>query len=156
MTGKTQRKPFTGWHMTAIMVVFFGVVVAVNFTMAHLAMDSFGGTVVDNSYVASQNYNKWLANAEAQKELGWNEKIALDEGRVVTVGITKGHQQLNELKVAATLSHPLGRAEPVALNFISDASGKLRSATAIPQGRWRLDMSVRHNSDIARYSVELK
>jgi nitrogen fixation protein FixH len=52
---------FTGRHMTGILVAFFGVVMTVNFTMAYVAISGFGGTVVDNSYVASQNYNRWLA-----------------------------------------------------------------------------------------------
>jgi nitrogen fixation protein FixH len=39
---------FTGWHMTTILVAFFGVVIAVNFFMARMAVGTFGGTVVDN------------------------------------------------------------------------------------------------------------
>jgi nitrogen fixation protein FixH len=60
MTDMT-RKPFTGYHMAAILIGFFGIVIAVNIYMAKVAVGTFGGTVVDNSYVASQNYNEWLA-----------------------------------------------------------------------------------------------
>ena len=60
---------FTGWHMTAIMFAFFGVVVSVNMLMATLATRTFGGTVVENSYVASQSFNRWLAEARAQDRL---------------------------------------------------------------------------------------
>jgi len=55
MTGR-----FTGWHMTFILVSFFAVVIAVNLTMAHFASSTFGGLVVENSYVASQKYDGWL------------------------------------------------------------------------------------------------
>ena len=55
-------KPFTGWHMTAILVGFFSTVIAVNVYMAHAAISTFGGTVVDNSYVASQEFNGWRKN----------------------------------------------------------------------------------------------
>ncbi|HMP45265.1 MAG TPA: FixH family protein, partial [Sphingopyxis sp.] len=48
MTRQRARRSFTGWHMTAILVGFFGVVMAVNFTMARLAMSTFGGKVVEN------------------------------------------------------------------------------------------------------------
>ncbi|MFP5454579.1 MAG: FixH family protein, partial [Alphaproteobacteria bacterium] len=54
------RRGFTGRHMAASMVGFFTVVIAVNVTMATVASHSFGGTVVDNSYVASQRFNRWL------------------------------------------------------------------------------------------------
>ena len=47
-------KKFTGKHMATILVLGFGVVVAVNFTMASLATNGFSGVVVENSYVASQ------------------------------------------------------------------------------------------------------
>ena len=50
-TGKAVR-PFTGRHMAAIMVAFFGVVIAVNVYMARLATSTFTGVVVENSYVA--------------------------------------------------------------------------------------------------------
>jgi len=45
MTGK----PFTGRHMLAVLVGFFGVVIAVNFIMASYATSTFGGVVVENS-----------------------------------------------------------------------------------------------------------
>ena len=53
----------TGRHVAAIFVAFFAVVIAVNVLMASYAVGGFGGTVVDNSYVASQRFNGWLAQA---------------------------------------------------------------------------------------------
>ncbi|MEO1221410.1 MAG: FixH family protein [Pseudomonadota bacterium] len=37
-SSNAKRKPFTGKHMAAILVAGFGVVVAVNFTMASYAV----------------------------------------------------------------------------------------------------------------------
>ena len=53
------KKPFTftGWHMLAIMLAFFGTIITVNFTMAYLATSSWSGLVVKNTYVASQQFN---------------------------------------------------------------------------------------------------
>ena len=61
--------PFTGWHMLAICVAFFGVVIAVNVVMADLAISTFSGEVVENSYVASQRFNGWLDEAKAEAEM---------------------------------------------------------------------------------------
>ena len=80
-------KAFTGWHMTAILVAFFGVVMAVNFTMARFAMSTFGGKVVENSYVASQHYNQWLERAAAQDRLGWDTALTLDADRHVLLDV---------------------------------------------------------------------
>ena len=57
------RRRFTGYHMAAILVAFFGVIIAVNMVMATLATRTFGGVVVENSYVASQEFNGWLKDA---------------------------------------------------------------------------------------------
>jgi nitrogen fixation protein FixH len=80
-------KPFSGRHAAAILIAFFGVVIAVNVTMAMFATRTFGGTVVDNSYVASQKYNGWLAEARRQKQLGWTASASLDAGRRVMVDL---------------------------------------------------------------------
>ena len=42
-------RPFTGRDVALVMIGFFGLVVAVNITMARFASSSFGGVVVDNS-----------------------------------------------------------------------------------------------------------
>ncbi|MDZ3832870.1 MAG: FixH family protein [Sphingopyxis sp.] len=156
MTDKPQQKRFTGWHMTAILVAFFGVVIVVNFAMARFAMSTFGGKVVENSYVASQHYNEWLDRAAAQEQLGWKEEAALDADRHIRLAVRKDGRPLTSLMVTATLSHPLGRAEPVAVRFVTASDGTLRSVDAVPAGRWRLDFIVRHAADEARYRIDLK
>ena len=64
------KKPFTftGWHMLAIMLAFFGTIITVNFTMAYLATSTWSGLVVKNTYVASQQFNGKAAAAKARAE----------------------------------------------------------------------------------------
>lgn len=71
---------FTGRHMLAVMIAFFGVVIVVNATMAVLASKSWTGLVVKNSYVASQKFNEELEAARKQKALGWKSDIAYSRG----------------------------------------------------------------------------
>src|SRR5690606_39718035 len=111
MSGTPERKPFTGRHAAIILVAFFGVVIGVNMVMASFALSTFGGTVVDNSYVASQHYNEWLARAEAQDRLGWEESVAVDESRHVRLTILEEGAPLQGLRVIATLRHPLRSEE---------------------------------------------
>ena len=145
-----RHRPFTGRHMALIMVAFFGVVVAVNVTMATLASRSFGGTVVDNSYVASQRYNAWLAQARAQAQLGWDTPVRLDAARRVVIGVPG-------LSFAATgtAHHPLGRAADVPLRFRHDGAGQLVSTTPLPAGRWQLRIEVRQGDAIKRLAETL-
>lgn len=69
-------RPFTGRHMAMIMVSFFSVVIAVNVFMAREAISTFSGVVVENSYVASQHFNRWLDEARAERALGWKAAIS--------------------------------------------------------------------------------
>jgi nitrogen fixation protein FixH len=134
-------KPFTGRHAAAILVAFFAVVIAVNMLMATLATRTFGGVVVENSYVASQHYNRWLAEARRQEQLGWSITPSLDGSRHVVVAVDVPAPTITGVAV-----HPLGRAEDIRLNF--DANG--RSLQAMPPGRWAVHLLVRKGEDEAR------
>lgn len=132
-------RPFTGRHMSIIMVAFFGVVIAVNLFMARMAGSSFTGIVVENSYVASQHYNRWLAEARAEEKLGWKATARRDaDGHLVIAlsGAPAGAQ------VSADAWHPLGRMPDHALRFVPAGAG-FRSVETIPAGRWRIRIAVK-------------
>lgn len=138
------RRRFTGRHMLTIMLAFFGVVVAVNFTMATLAARTFGGTVVDNSYVASQRFNTWLAEGKAQERLGWTAMLGLDDARRIEVSVRDAAALLAGAELQAVARHPLGRAPDVALSFRSAGEGAYVSRSALPPGRWVVHLEIRH------------
>jgi nitrogen fixation protein FixH len=142
MTGR-----FTGWHMATILIAFFGVVVAVNLIMARYAVATFGGTVVDNSYVASQHYNHWLAQADRQAKLGWTPKLMLDSDRRLVVSVAKDGAPLKNLAASGVAIHPLGQAPSVDLLFAPSASGALISNQSLPAGRWRVHLTLRRGAD---------
>ena len=136
---ETSRKPFTGKHMAAILIAGFGVVMAVNFYMASLATGGFHGTVVDNSYVASQKFNDWLEEAEASKALGWTADAVRDaEGYVLvtTQSVPSGAQ------LTADLRRPIGEREFVSLTFTALDDGQFRSDDALPSGRWTMRLFI--------------
>ena len=135
---------FTGRHAAMILAAFFGVVIAVNFTMAMFATQTFGGVVVENSYVASQKYNGWLAAAERQNELGWKIRPGIDTGRRVTVDVA-----LDGAEVRGFARHPLGREPDVQLTFIAGEGG-FRSEKPLPAGRWNLHLLVKRGREEAR------
>lgn len=131
--------PFTGRHMALIMVGFFAVVIGVNVLMARLATSSFTGIVVENSYVASQHFNRWLDEARAEERLGWHARASrAADGHVVIAldGAPAG------AVVSAVAWHPLGRERDRALRFAA-RDGRYRSAEVLPAGRWRIRIEVR-------------
>jgi nitrogen fixation protein FixH len=142
MTG-IRIRTFTGWHMFAILLAFFGVVVSVNMVMATAAMRTFSGTVVDNSYVASQHFNTWLSEARAQERLGWTTRLGVDNGRHVTVTLSDRGAPLAGAEIEAVARHPLGRAPDVSLHFQARGAGVYVSRGALPAGRWLVHFEVR-------------
>lgn len=130
---------FTGRHMLAVMLGMFGTIIAVNLVMARYAIATFGGTVVDNSYVASQEYNRWLAEARAQRALGWRYDAQLAPGRHVEVAAVGPGAGV----VRAKATHPLGRAPEQQLDFAQTAPGHWRSLRPLPPGRWLLRVEIR-------------
>ncbi len=149
-------KPFTGWHMATILVGFFGIVIAVNVYMARAAIATFGGTVVDNSYVASQEFNDWLAAARKQEQLGWDTRLSLGEGRHVRIVAAKAGAALTGLGGSGFASHPLGATPPIKLEFFQAPDGSLASAEALPDGRWLVHVTLHRGSDIAKFSTALQ
>ena len=142
---------FTGWHMLAILIAFFGTVIAVNFVMAWYATRTFGGTVVDNSYVASQEFNRWLAQASAQRRLGWTNHVELDAGRHVTIAASAADgRPLAELSATGVARHPLGRETDIPLRFVREGAGSLRTIGPLPAGRWLVHLTVRSGANEAR------
>ena len=76
-------REFTGWHMLGLMVGGFGIIIAVNLTLAWNAIATFPGLETRNSYVVSQQFE---AERAAQRALQWNATAAI-EGGVLTVSI---------------------------------------------------------------------
>lgn len=142
-----EQGSFTGRHMTGILVSFFGVVILVNFLMARFAVATFGGTVVDNSYVASQKFNGWLADARKQDALGWAVVTRLDGGRRVHVSVSRSHEPLADAALSAVLRHPLGQTPERRFDFDKTKAGEFVSREPIPHGRWTLHMRLSCASD---------
>ncbi|MCB2049669.1 MAG: FixH family protein [Novosphingobium sp.] len=141
------RKPFTGWHMTGILTGGFAVVFAVNILMASLALSSFSGVVVENSYVASQQFNDWLAAAEKENRLGWKAQIARGgDGhlQVAVADVPPG------TAIEAELRHPLGKTDTLDWKLEPAAPGHFISRDPLPEGRWLVRVTLRHQGDELR------
>ena len=141
---------FTGRDMLALMILFFGTIIAVYVAMASFAARTFGGTVVVNSYFASQHFNDWLRQAHEQRALGWEGVLALDERRQVIVSLDHEGRPVTGAAVSAVARHPVGRVADVELRFAADAEGGYRSLRPLPPGRWLVHLEVSRGGDRTR------
>ncbi len=134
------QREFTGRNMATILVVGFGIVMAVNFLMATLATRGFGGVIVENTYVASQKYNGWLAEARAQEALGWSAEVARSDDGHLTV---RTNDVPAYAEVTALMRRPLGEEQRHRIAFSGNGEGEFRSQKPVAEGRWivRLDIA---------------
>jgi nitrogen fixation protein FixH len=146
---------FTGWHLLAMLVAMFGTVIAVNVTMATFAAATFGGTVVDNSYVASQRFNDWLAASRKQEALGWAVRVDVGDDRR-PVATLSGRDLAHGATVSATAVHPLGREPERSLGFTPVGVRSFRADEPLPSGRWQLRIDVRQNGIVARFEQDVQ
>lgn len=139
MSKRSTQGEFTGRHMFMVLAIGFGIVIAVNFFMASVAARSFGGVVVENSYVASQKFNGWLAEAKSERELGWEAHSSrMEDGRLVatTTGVPAS------AAVHASIRRPLGAPEAAELELVTLDGNRFASAQPIPEGRWIVRLTI--------------
>jgi nitrogen fixation protein FixH len=134
-------REFTGRHMAMISVAFFTVVIGVNVVMATLAERTFSGTVVENGYVASQHFNRWLAEAAHQTKAGWSLKVESQGPRPIFE--LNGRESAAAIKMTAVAMHPLGLVADTPVSFEPLGHGRFQAVKPLPSGRWRMRITVR-------------
>lgn len=127
-----------GWHVFGVFASAFGVIIAVNLTLAFNAVRTFPGLEVKNSYVASQSFD---VDRAAQLALGWAVAAHLD-GDELVLAITQGGDAIQpEIEEAI-----FGRATTVRADQTPDFTfdGTVyRAAVRADAGNWNLRFRAR-------------
>ena len=126
---------FTGLHLAAIVVGFFGVVITVNVTMATLASRTFSGAIVKNGYVANQDFDGWSAAGQRQAALGWTVVAHIEDGALVVEARDRA-DAITDAVVTATLRHPIAADRSVTLTLHPSAAGIYAAPIHLPRGQW--------------------
>ncbi len=132
----TTAKPreFTGRKMLLVMLSFFGVIITVNVYMAYSAVSTFPGLEVENSYVASQEFNK---RAAAQRALGWSVAFTREGDELVLALLDSAGQPVIPASINAVLGRPTFAGDDIALNFAL-VGNEYRAPASLAPGPWRL------------------
>ena len=136
-------RTFTGFHMLAILVAFFGVTICVNVTMAVMAHRTWSGLVVPNSYVASQNFDEDQAEAARQLALGWRQTLTHENGVLAVAMTGRDGAALMGLKVVVKIGHPVTSQFDRQLMLTESAPGIFQAPAQMGQGVWDADVSAR-------------
>ena len=137
---------FTGWHMFMIMAAFFAVILAVNLLMAGFAIKSWSGLVVKNSYVASQNFNAMLAEAEAQKRRGWTSRLAIS-GKTLSFHVkTQEGRPVRGFAFTARFARPVHGRDDQLRAMRETAPGVYQAPVPASPGRWHISLRGQNDS----------
>lgn len=143
MTVQTKlSRGFTGWHMLGTMVAFFGTIIAVNFTMAFYAADSWSGLVVANSYVASQEFNEKAEAGKQQAALGWQVKATIENGDFIYSITDKTGAPVPVNSGTVEFKHPVGDVHDVKSALGVRGAGLLGAPLDLADGSWIMEINA--------------
>lgn len=143
-TAKTAPKGFlfTGKHMIAIMVSFFGVIISVNVLMAYLASSTWSGLVVENTYVASQQFNEKATLAKTWQASGIKGEVSV-AGPVVVYTLTRsGTEPMDADRVEAAFHRPVGTHQDFKLSLVAAGQGRFEAKHVVLAGEWIVDLTT--------------
>ena len=135
-------RTFTSWHMAAITISFFAVIIAVNLTLAVFASTSWTGLVVANSYVASQSFNRDAGIARQQQALGWQMNLTVDRSLAKIAILDRDNLPMTGLDIRAVLQRPTDEAGDQVLELHEAGAGIYMANTTIGGGVWVADITA--------------
>lgn len=153
--GSRKQFRFTGTHMLATMIVFFGVIVAVNFTMATLASRSWTGLVVKNSYVASQQFNQHLEQARQQEKLAWSSSVTYEDGVLEFILRDEDGGLLQPDRIRVLLGRPAFEQQDRRLDVVATDENKNVARIELNDGIWKLQFDAIANDASYRRDIRL-
>jgi len=145
-----------GWHVLAMLLTFFGVVIGVDVAFSVLALRTFPGEDIRNSYVQGNHYNETLAERAKQTALGWTAEASLVSGKggaIVTLRLrdAKG-EPLKGATVTGRLRRPATTMADRTLVFSSTGGGTyIAPAGDLQAGAW--DLAVRATRGSATFDI---
>ncbi len=128
--------------MVAVMALFFGTIISVNLVMAWNANRSWSGLVVENAYVASQQFNRKMAETRAFAESGIKGELMAGHGGIRYVMTRKGEPERATDTVIAVLKRPVEEHEDMQLEFVRMDEGVFVSKQALKPGQWVADLTA--------------
>lgn len=131
----THERKITGTHVLIGFVTAFGIIIAVNFTLAYNAVATFPGLEVKNTYVASQEFDEKRA---AQEALGWTIEADHRDGQVI-LSITDANGPVQVQSLTATLGRATTVADDQSPDFTFDGTAYV-APVELRDGNWNIRM----------------
>lgn len=151
MSGRSGTgRPLTGRIVLAIAVGAFGIIIAVNLLLAWLAVDTFSGVVVRNSYVASQTFDR---DRKAQEALGWNLVLAHEDDMLRIEFVDADGDVARPAALDVVVGRPTTVREDLPLALVETPRGWIAEAPLAP-GIWTVRIEAVSDTGAGYYRRE--
>ena len=137
-----RSRGFTGWHMLAVLLLFFGTIFTANALMAWNASRSWSGLVVQNTYIASQQFNTKVAEAERLAASGIEGRVETASGQFRYVLLQDGKPLPAADRVLASFKRPVEEHEDFEIELDRTADGVFVAGRSLKKGQWIADLRI--------------
>jgi nitrogen fixation protein FixH len=127
---------FTGWHMAAVIVLFFGTIISVNVYMAYNAVTTWSGFVVENTYVASQQFNGKVEEARALAATGVTGRLAVTADTIRYEISGPGGQPVAADRLVLNFKRPVGERQDFTVEPKPSGTGIFILRREVLPGHW--------------------
>jgi nitrogen fixation protein FixH len=134
-------------------VTFFGVVISVNVTMAYLASSSWSGLVVENTYVASQEFNAKAAAMKAMAASGIVGTLSLKDNAIHYDIRNRDGSPADVDDVQAKFRRPVGDHEDFQVSLRANSPGRFEAVHPVASGDWIVEVSSRKSGTLVMHEA---
>jgi len=134
----------TGRHVAIGLILFFGIVIALDVLFATLAYRTFSGQAATNPYTAGLLFNRTLAQREAEAKLGWHVAFRQTDADASLVFTDRYGQPLDGLTITASLERPATESGRRPITFPPKGGGVYTADIAGLSGAWDIKASARN------------
>lgn len=152
-------RELTGKHVLAMLLVFFGIIITVSIVFTTLAVQSFRGEDVKQSYRQGVDYNQTLDARDAQAEQGWQAAVNVtgttDDRRLIVKVTGSSDQALDDLVFSGRLRHPVDSTLDRPLVFTLAEKGLARADLSGLSGQWTVQATAVNGAGELQFSHNL-
>lgn len=144
--GNRMFKEITGRHVLALMLGFFGIIIATDAYLVYKAVSTFGGIETKDAYRKGLTYNERIAEERAQEARGWTKDARLENGELRITVRDKDQKGVEGLQITAQFGRPATNSEDRTLQLTQIGSGEYMATVGdIAPGNWVASMEARES-----------
>ena len=153
LKSQTGNFTFTGRHMLLTMIAFFGTIITVNVTMAYFARSSWSGLVVDNTYVASQQFNGKTLAIRKMLATGIRGDLTATDVAIRYRLTMPGGQPVVVDQVTAHFKRPVGESQDFETVLTPAGDGYYVAEHAVLPGHWIVELKALRAGELVMHEA---